>query len=204
MKPAELARLLGVHRQTIAKQISKNSLSKEWAQRIAPHLDVTPNELLFGPQVPNLKISTVPVLGETAAGRWVEMDYATSSRFSAVPAVPGRYESANQIAYLVVGDSMDEARILDGDYVICIPYFEARTRITNGDNVVVERTRGTLKERSCKQIEITGTGYDLVSRSSDPRHKEVIAVPRIPSDAKVDGAMVEIVGLVIGTFHPMI
>ena len=94
---------------------------------------------------------------------------------------------------------MTKARLFDGDYVICVPYFMARTKPTARDLAVVERRRGSATERTVKQIEIDQSGTcQLWPRSDDPRFQSPI-----PCDGpEPDGTEIEIIGLVIGSFTP--
>lgn len=122
--------------------------------------------------------------------------------FESVPVVPTRFPALDQFAFRVSGASMDKAKILDGDYVVCVPYFMARTVLTDGDIVVVERRRGGLYERTCKQLEAQpGGAIALCSRSTDPRFAEPLLVSGdLHQD---DGVEVEVVGLVVGKYSPL-
>lgn len=97
---------------------------------------------------------------------------------------------------------MNRKRIHNGDYVVCVSYFEARSMITVGDIVVVERRRGQLTERTVKQVERGVDGWELWPRSHDPAHKEPIVIPF--NDGKADdGTEIEIIGLVISAQTPI-
>lgn len=92
---------------------------------------------------------------------------------------------------------MDKLRIYDGDYVVCVPYFDARRYPTQDDVVVVERRRGPTIERTVKQLALTAEGCELWPRSHDPRFQTPLAVNRQGEGAESDGTTIEITGLVI-------
>ena len=77
---------------------------------------------------------------------------------------------------------------------------EARTRITSGDIVVVERRRNGELETTLNRVEAMPGRYELRPNSTDPRYKEPLIVIR--DHAADDGLEVEIRGLVIGVFSP--
>lgn len=141
----------------------------------------------------------VAVVGEVAAGVWQEHNGWDDGKFDNIPVVPGRYEGLEQFAYLVRGPSMDLARIFDGEFIVCVKYFEAREAPADGDIVVVTRTNGDLVERTVKRVRITKSAMELVPESSDPRFQTPIVVPRGASD--VVDTTVEITALVIGAFR---
>lgn len=149
------------------------------------------------------EIATVPVRGETAAGRWLEFDAMEHERFPPIPAVPTKFKNAEQFAFRVSGPSMDKLRILDGDYVICVEYWIARAAIEPGDIVVVERHRGHVMERTCKQVEVKPNKFELWPRSNDPRFQTPIVIDRTDAMEESDGSRVEIVGLVVGRYSPL-
>lgn len=181
-------------------------MTAEWAKRIAPHLDVAPEALLFSDNLDIVKdvdgVRPVHVRGETAAGRWFEQEEVFNDEPPMISMVLGKYVRLHQFAFRVVGNSMNRKRIHNGDYVVCVPYFEARTGITVGDIVVVERRRGQLTERTVKQIDRGPNGWELWPRSNDPAHKDPIVIPF--DDGKADdGTEIEIIGLVISAQTPI-
>lgn len=96
---------------------------------------------------------------------------------------------------------MELERILDGDYVICVPYFEARTGYVDGDRVVIERTRGDLTERSVRQIEVRGNHLRFCTRSVGPSLKPATAEAR-ESLVEEDGTQIKVCGLIVGRWSP--
>jgi SOS-response transcriptional repressor LexA len=167
--------------------------------------------LIFGVTPPNftpadiddivtLAIKMAPVIGTVAAGAWVEYDGLESDDAEEVPFIPGRYAALEQAAYRVQGPSMNRLRILDGDYVIAVPYWLARQSLADGDVVVIERRRGQLLERTCKQIVVRPDVVELWPRSTDIRYQTPIIVPLSHDMEEPDGTTIEVVGLVVGRF----
>lgn len=148
----------------------------------------------------HLTVTLVPVVGEVAAGVWRESDaMGYTGKEPQIPIVPLGYPHSKQFAYHIIGNSMNQMRMQGGDYVVCVPYFERRSEITDGDFVVVERRNGQLTERTLKIVRVMPDGYQLEPRSSEPGHKPIF-VPR--NFEPVDGIEVEIVGYVVGGFIP--
>ncbi len=207
----DLAKLVGCSQPEISRLAKYpdggRKMTVEWAKRIAPHLEVAPETLLFADNLDALsdfeKIAQVPVIGETAAGRWFEQNVVFEDEAPAISLVLGKYQKLSQFAFRVVGNSMNRKRIHNGDIIVCVPYFEARVRITEGDIVVVERKQGHLTERTVKQIERGVDGWELWPRSTDPAHKDPIVIPYRDGPPADDGLQIEIVGLVIWVQAPI-
>lgn len=168
---------------------------------IVKHLQLSYDELL-GNTVPAAQPNTAPVIGETAAGQWLEPDAWDEAKYPPVPFVPDRYGDLTQSAYRVVGPSMN-LKIPDGAFVITVQYWEVRNQPQDGDIVVVERRRdGGLIERTLKEVVIRANQIELTPRSSDERFKEPIIIPRSKPQTN-DPLEVEIVALVIGSYTPI-
>lgn len=111
---------------------------------------------------------------------------------------PG-YPTIPQFAWLVEGDSMTEAHILDGMWVVAGAYADYIDRVgevENGRIVIVERTRfgGSERELTLKEVQFTRNGMRLVPRSQNPRHKEFF-IPLEPT-ADSDTETVRILAVV--------
>lgn len=147
---------------------------------------------------------SVPVRGITKAGSWVEIEEFENDGFdgASVPTVPGEWEHLTQFAYKVSGSSMDADRIFDGDYVVCVGYFDARSDLRQGDCVVVERVRNSAIERSVKIVEIQGKDIHFCPRSTNPAFKPIVVKLRNRHMVEADDTDVRIVGLVIGVWCP--
>jgi SOS-response transcriptional repressor LexA len=207
---SELARRANTNRQTVSDlRKGKIVMSKEWAERLAPHLGCEPEELIFGPKraTPNsdIPVLNVPVRGVVAAGIWIEPEMdALPADVPSVPAIESPYGRPAQFAYRVEGPSMTRRRIWPGDYVICVPYWLARTMPVDGDIVVVERAREQLVERTCKELRFQGPKLLLVPHSDDPRFQTPLICERTDHAMRAeDGSTIELIGLVIGRYAPI-
>lgn len=146
-------------------------------------------------------IDRAPVVGIVSTGYWFENDMELDQDAQAdIPFVPGKYTGLKQFAYRVQGVSMNADRIFDGDYVICVPYFEARAQLTGGDTVVVRRRRGHLTELTCKRLIQARAGFELWSKSTDEQYQAPLVF--VESGAAEDETVIEVVGLVVGVFSP--
>lgn len=114
----------------------------------------------------------------------------------------GRYSTMEQFAFKVAGNSVNKLRIFDGDYVICVPYWVARSGAVDGDVVAVERRRGPQVERTVKRLRLVDDGFELHPESDDPRHS-VIFVRKNHGLHEGEDIEIEIVGLVIGRWAPI-
>lgn len=204
---SELAREIGTSRQNVSRWASGQvKLPRDQAVLISKVLTVPVKNLLLGDLEDGLgpaqPVRHVHIRGNIAAGVWIEHDDAAQMT-DELPIVGGRWRSLEQCAYRVHGPSMDLVRIYDGDYVIAVPYFDARREPTHGDIVVVERKRGGLIERTCKQLAVNPVGVELWPRSSDPRFQSAIAVNRHGEGTEDDGTTVEITGYVIWRGGPI-
>lgn len=211
----ELAAKSGVSQPTIADlEKNKQSTSKK-LPAIARSLNVTvgdldpefrnqwaftsPKESATGPH----DIKNVPVVGFTQAGVWTEFESFEDDGFHGeqIPHVPGKWSKLQQYAFKVRGNSMDADRIFDGDFVVVVNYFDARSDIIDGDRVVIERVRNSATERTIKQVEVKGKEVHFCPRSTDSRHKPIIV--KISHHMKeADDTEVRLVGLVIGRWSP--
>jgi SOS-response transcriptional repressor LexA len=213
----QLATAGGWNRQTINKLVGgQTAMSPKWARLLSPHLRCSVQDILGltngagtgGRPQPNVVGTAQPVTvgyaevrGDVACGRWLEADNVYEGDYPAVPIVPTRHANLTQTAFLVVGPSMDRLKIDDGDYVVCVPFWEARRAFETGDVVVVERRNGALIERTCKQVELTPDAVLLWPRSTDARYQEPYRVPLAHREG--DETEIEAVGLVVGLFRPM-
>lgn len=188
-------------------------MTVKWAERIAAALEIAPNDLLFNDmeaQVHEMtwrpekepKTRLIKVRGEAAAGRWLERDEIYDDDTPMISGVVGQFPGLLQFAYKVSGNSMNKKRICSGDFVICVPYYDARPSIQRGDIVVIERTNGHLTERTIKEVQIGEQCWELWPRSTDPNYQTPIRVPFEDGTAE-DGTTIEVVGLVIGLYAPM-
>lgn len=226
INPAEAGRRGGVGRTLIydiLKEKTKN-LRGDTANKLAAALDCDV-AYLTGEQPEPRKHSeslekalttgvvSAPVVGDIAAGVWHESNPFTvfdpdsrpdNEETPLVPYVPDpKFSGLKQFAVRVKGPSVNKV-IPDGYYAICVPYWEARTAIQDGDLVVVERTRAGLHEGTIKKVARVRGGYELRPDSDDPRHRDpIVLAADLEHDKNDPDVRVEIVGLVIGKYSPL-
>lgn len=197
----------GIKKEDIARYAKFFGVSPGWlaygegadtesvADSYAPHKDGEVLELHA--------IALAPVRGVVQAGVWTEFEDFEDKSFEGVeiPIVPGKWASLQQFAFKVRGSSMDADRIHDGDFVVCVPYFDARPDITSGDTVVVERRRNSAVERTVKIVEIDDGKVRFCPRSSDDRFRPIeVSISRDMREA--DDTEVVLIGLVIFVCQP--
>ncbi|WP_267422716.1 S24 family peptidase [Methylobacterium sp. GC_Met_2] len=150
----------------------------------------------------------MPVLGEVAAGRWLEVEqHIDESRYDPAPITPDpRWRREAQYGLVVRGTSLN-LYAADGDTLHCLDIGASGRLPVNGDLVIVEKVRdsGQLRERTAKAYhEGENQFVELRAYSDDPRWDEPIHVPhRIFSYALEKGLSVEIVAIVLGAYRPM-
>ena len=144
-------------------------------------------------------VAQVHIRGSVQAGTWNEFDEYQDTDMETVPTVMGKWAGYEQFAYKITGPSMNQARIFDGDFVVCVPYFLAAKGHKTGDLVVVERRRGGLVERTVKQVDFSNGDCKLWPRSDDPRFQ----LPIPCKGPEPDGTEIEIIGLVIWVCRPL-
>ena len=140
------------------------------------------------------KIKTAPVIGDVRAGIWMEADEFSAgvdlSELEQVPCVTDLdYPSVQQIAFRVVGDSINQI-CPDGGFAICLLWSELGVEPAPGMFVVAERNRHGLYETTIKQLEGQPGDWRLLPRSTNPDYKTIT----FPSDS--DDEEVRIIALV--------
>ena len=167
-------------------------LTKEWAERLAPALHTTAEDIMFGTGGPK----GMPVLGIIEAGQFRDISLIDQDEQRPIIAVARdeRFPHAEQYALQVSGDSMDEL-FADGCYVTCANWADTGMKLRPGLIVHVERTIGSLVETTLKEIQGNGP-FVLKPRSSNPKHKPI-------SLTGADGVEVTVRGLVTGKWEPM-
>jgi len=220
----EFARLLtGVTRGAVGnwelgKPISRESLevisqkvgvSMDWLATGQGDGEPKPSQNLLGPVA--LPIGRVPYGGKVRAGEFLAVDeYFNQDEYADnVPSSITRhpdFPSIPQFAWLVQRDSMNEASIGDGTWVVAAPYLDYRDRIGelfNGQFVVVERTRhgGSERELTVKEVQFSRGGMRLIPRSSNPRHKEFF-VP-LDEDRDPDAEQITVLAVVLAAVRDL-
>lgn len=151
-----------------------------------------------------LPVIRIPFGGPLEAGAFREAEMYAQEEGEPVD-VPRdrRFPKARQAAYLIKGDSMDLAGLLEGDYVVAIHYLdycETQGEPPSGSKVIVERTTGGghMIERTVKELHRSGPDFEFRPRSSNPRHKPFF-VPR--NHTADDGTTIAIIGVVSGVYR---
>lgn len=150
-----LAELVGTTQVQIGRlEAGKRKLTKEWAERLAPHLKVTPAYLL------NVDGMT-SVVGYVGAGGYAE--YLEGADLGQAPRPPGF--SANGVALQVRGDSMPG--VAEDNWLI---YYDERFDAPSDDMLgqlcVIQITDGPVLVKRLYRGGLPGT-FDLVSTSSN-------------------------------------
>lgn len=196
LSQAALADLAGTTQPQIQRlEKSKRGLTKDWAERLAPHLKVDPQEILFPEQTLSARVVVAPVLGTIQAGIWVEAHIDQEPGRMPIVDTDG-YDAKDLYVLRVKGDSMDQF-VKDGGYVVCVDIVNAGISFRSGMIVHVQRTRfgGELIETTLKEVLISGREISLIPRSSNSAHKAV----RLDEN---DGDEIEVKGLVLGRYDP--
>lgn len=179
--------------QILRLENGSRKLTMEWAKRLAPALQTTPEVILFGDGVSR----GMPVLGHIEAGQFRDISLLDQSdeRPTIAVARDERFPEADQYALLVSGDSMDQL-FPDGCYVTCVSWADTGLDLKAGMIVHVERTVGSLVETTLKEVSGFAPNWALKPRSSNPRHKIITFEP-------IDGVEVTVRGLVTGKWEPV-
>lgn len=168
---AGLGELVGTTQVQIGRlEAGKRKLTKEWAERLAPHLKVTPAYLL------NVDGMT-SVVGYVGAGGYAE--FLEGADLGQAPKPPGF--SANGVALQVRGDSMPG--IAEDNWLI---YYDERHEAPSedmfGQLCVVQVEDGPVLVKRLYRGGLPGT-FDLVSTSAN---YEPVRNARVQWVAKVD------------------
>jgi SOS-response transcriptional repressor LexA len=117
----------------------------------------------------------LPVIGDVAAGLWLETGAMPEEPQEWLPFVPVLGGNERGIyALRIRGNSVDKIAP-DGSYLVCIDIGESGAEVEDNDLVVVERRRiqEQVREVTVKRVKRTRTGIDLIPESTDPRWKPV-------------------------------
>lgn len=142
--------------------------------------------------------------GKVSAGYFLALDEFNQDleHFQVPPSIPRHpgYPNLKQTAYLALGDSMNEAGIVEGMWVVAASYADWIDKIgelDNGNYVIVQRSRasGSELERTVKEVQFARRGMRLIPRSSNPVHKALFI--DLDTDADPDTEEVSIIGVVL-------
>lgn len=176
-------------------------MTKEWANKLAPHLQMSAKDLIFGEDAEGtppkqVEVEGLPVLGTSRAGGWLDITMVEANEHEPeiVPVARNpRFPHARQYAILISGDSMNRV-FPEGAYVTCVDFADSGLGIKPGMIVHVERTLAgpQLVETTVKKV---GNG-ELLPMSDNPIHKP------IPIGGGPD-TEITIKGVVIGKWEPI-
>lgn len=130
------------------------------------------------------------------------LDQDAEQRLIPLPTDP-RYPAASQFAFAVVGDSMTEAKIYEGMYVLGLDV-HAWERIHgepgDGKLVVVARHRNGDDERelTVKRLRLFRDRMELQPESKNPRHEAIVfPLPHRQNPGQDDDAEAQIIAVVL-------
>ena len=184
-------------------------------EKLAESLEAEPAWLAFGvgDDVRKAKEETaaragqlMPVLGEVAAGRWLEVEQnADASKYDPAPITPDpAYRREAQYGLVVRGTSLN-LYASDGDILHCLDIAQSGRMPTTGELVIVEQIRdgGFLRERTAKAYHIGENDMvELRAFSDDPRWDQPIHIPhRVYSHVLEKGLQIEVVAVVLGAYR---
>jgi SOS-response transcriptional repressor LexA len=120
------------------------------------------------PPPPRPRVQGLLVVGQVAAGRWLEA-FAPEEPVGdlAIPFDP-RYPVDWQYAFLVRGTSINRVAS-DGDFLVCLDVARSGEPARDGDIVVIERHRQSLHEVSARRITRTEHHMQFSHDSLDPK-----------------------------------
>lgn len=198
---SELAKIIGTTPQAVQAMESGRVKRTKFLREIAAALD-KPAAWFVGDDS-NQRLQSVPIVkyatyrGIAAGGLWQE-DLRQSGDDVRIPAAPeDKYSDAPQIAFKVIGNSMNRV-VRDGEYVICVDYQERPVTLRDGELVVAERRRGGEIERTVKRVKYgAGRTLELWPESDEPKHQRPLVLKAREADTEV-----RVVGLVIGYYRP--
>ncbi|MBC7149050.1 MAG: hypothetical protein H5U22_06690 [Rhizobium sp.] len=172
---------------------AKSAHASDSVAGVAPSVQLTTSSAGENEQHAEAAVITVPVHGQAAGGLWLEGDdMPFDSEPDLVPAVAG-YPASYQYARRVVGNSVNN-RISDGEYAIFVRYDRYDAGLKPGQLVDCQRSRAGLYEHTVKV-------YAVDSLMTDSRDLEEQTA--IPMDAAETDTLVEIVGVAVGAYRPL-
>lgn len=198
LSQAALAAKAGTTQPQIRRlESGQRTLTKSWAERLAPHLHVSPQDLIFSESDDvEREVVGLQVLGTVRAGDWLDISIMDEVERGIIQvARDPRFPHAQQYALRVSGDSMDQI-FPDGCFVTVVNFADTGLAFRGGMIVHVEQnmSRTTLVETTLK--EISPDKQFLLPRSSNPSHKP------IPISG-TEMTTIEVKGIVTGKWEPV-
>lgn len=172
-------------------------LRPDAAARYAKAFGLSPSDLLGLRNADGTQ--SVPVIGGAAMGVWrdTELDSEQKSNGLSVVVISTGVQSV-QFALEVLDNSINKL-IKIGEFAICTPLGEADLgNLTVGALVVVDRTRGALRERSIRRVAANAGRLELQTESTEKKMAETVECPSRRRDE-----VVTVIGRVIGKYAPL-
>ena len=221
----QLAKLAETSVQNISRlERGDRQLTKPWAEKLAPHLGVGPQMVMFhepgddiGHFVGSLSqrvagvdvegfdevdLTRLPLRGEVAAGRWLEtpafLDWNEITDYVDGISVP---PSQREFTYgLVVRGTSVNKIAQDGEVIVCLDAASG-IEVHERDVVVVERLRadGALREVTAKRLARREGKLVLMPESTDPMWQTPIPI----EDLDHEGTEIRIVAKVKFVIRPV-
>jgi SOS-response transcriptional repressor LexA len=166
-----LAAALGITQPRVSEIIrGKRKVKSTEIPQAASYLGMPPPDQL-APEL--FEVGEIPVIGEVAAGLWMEVADTSEEPLEMLPFVPALSTKASY-ALRVRGDSVDKIAP-DGSYVICADIGITGAAIENDDLVIVERlqAQGSMREVTVKRVRLKKDGIVLLPESTNSRWKPV-------------------------------
>jgi hypothetical protein len=141
-----------------------------WAEKIAPHLNVSPQDLLFEAE-PEIKTKfvqeTVPIHGDIGRGIWTKLDEFEPEP-SNIPKLFGAYGNYDQFAFRIKNTLTFKTPPGMSEYVVCVNYNKVRGQPLDGDLIVMNILNDdkTMSARHIYRISLQKTGFrfDQITR----------------------------------------
>lgn len=152
-------------------------------------------------KVPHLPSSGVPIVGEVAAGLWMEAAlFETENAEESTISYDVRFPAQAQFVVRVRGESLNRIAA-NGDLLLCVDYMAAGIELKENDIVLVERSRdnGMTIERTAKRIIKLNGQSELMPESDDPRFQETI----VYREGDFDHTEVKIKAKIVMVFKPL-
>jgi transcriptional regulator with XRE-family HTH domain len=209
LSQGKLGELANSGRSTIAKlERGEIKLTKEWAERLAPHLGCSPVDILYSsgeladatlspqPQIKMGQIKPVAVIDYVQAGNWRETLGLPHDEQYNVPVFDDRYHPDDLFGVELRGDSMDK-EYKAGTVLVCRKFDPTGELPPVGKHVIVRRRSPEgLYETTVKSLETDdhGRGW-LVPKSTNSEWEPMEFSNN--GDGDGDDVDTEIIGVVV-------
>ncbi len=152
-------------------------------------------------KAPSLPGTGVPIVGEVAAGLWMEAAlFETEKAEESTISYDVRFPTQSQYVVRVRGESLNKVAA-NGDLLLCVDYLSAGIEPKENDLVLVERSRddGMTIERTAKRVIRMNGQSELMPESTDPRFQDTIVF----REGDFDHTEVTIKARIVMVFKPL-